>query len=201
MKGILALIAFAAFIFLAYGQTPARPVWPNYFSASILVHRNDRPGREFFRWFYDSSQNKDRWDGIVRWQDADWFATLIFDHTKQLEYNVFYQQGTVLCVFNNLTRALPKPNFNNVRYIGKGLVEYTPAYHWTEEDRERGINFQVWDSQASRRNILRIDLDHQRERRAESFMFMEFDLTRQDPSLFTIPAEIFSQCTKAPLRF
>jgi len=47
--------------------------------------------------------------------------------------------------------------------------------------------------------MLRIDVDHRRERRGESFTFLEFDLVKQDPSMFVIPAEIMAQCTQGPL--
>jgi len=198
MKALIVLCALSALFLFALAQTPSKPVWPNYFSATIIVRDSRRPFPEFFRWFYDSSLNKDRMDGVVRWQDEEWFAENIFDHATKTEYNIYFQEGTVVCYYHALNRTLPKPNFANVNYLGKGLVDYVPAYHWFEDDRQREVSFQVYDAQTSRRNILRIDVDHRREHRSESFNFLEFDLIRQDPNMFKIPAEIMSICNPGP---
>ena len=91
--------------------------------------------------------NKDRLDGIVRYADEFYFASLYFDHSKATEYHVFYQESTAVCYTSKINTTLPKPNFNNLNYIGKALLDYVPVYHWYEENRQRDLTFQVYDRQ------------------------------------------------------
>eukprot|EP01088_Endostelium_zonatum_P005390 TRINITY_DN16_c0_g1_i2.p1 TRINITY_DN16_c0_g1~~TRINITY_DN16_c0_g1_i2.p1 ORF type:complete len:208 (-),score=36.93 TRINITY_DN16_c0_g1_i2:134-757(-) len=198
MKGLLIIATLAViFVALCAAQTPQKPLWPNFFSATILHSESGRREREWFRWFYDASQNKDRWDGIVHWQGEPYFANLYFDHAAHVEYWVFYQPQFFTCIHRPLNRTIPRPDFRSVEYYGKGLIDEQPVYHWSGRDAARRVNYQVWDRQSNRRDIVRIDVDHEREHRAESFTFYEWDLTRQDPSIFTIPEEVKRQCNRA----
>lgn len=148
---------------------------------------------EFFRWFYDANQNKDRFDGIIEFQGERYFAEHIFDHTAKKDYRIFYQQGLAVCIVSNLNRTLPKPNFQNAEYIGKALINYEPAYHFYHMDRTNGFNYQVYE-RISNQRVIRIDLDDIRRHMAESFTFLEIDYAPQDKNLFVIPSPILSQC-------
>jgi len=185
-------------VLCCWDKRKSKPVWPNSFSASVLVHHNRDPRPSFFRWFYDFSQQKDRGDGLVQFRDEEWWSTILYDHSSKIEYNVFQQPQVAVCFTNALNRSLPHPTFANVQYLGNGIINYVPVYHWFERDQARGITFQVWDTQDSRRNIVRLDFDDERNHRSGSWTFFEFDRTPNNPAIYVIPAEILAQCTAAP---
>jgi len=147
----------------------------------------------FFRWFYDASKNMDRVDGLGMWQSELVFTERIFDHAKKQEINVFYQTETVSCYIGPLNHTLPKPNFDRAKYIGKSIHDYTPCYHWLEEDPEQRFSLQYFDTQDTRKPV-RMDFSDNERHRAMTFIFHEFDSCPQDKNLFTIPAEIQAQC-------
>jgi len=197
MKVYIAL-AFFAFIAVVLAQTPSKPTWPNAFSASVMVHNNREVRPQFFRWFYDFSQQKDRGDGLLRWRDEEWFSSIIYDHVTKTEYNLFFQPNLAVCLTNALNRSIPHPTFANVQFLGKGIINYVPVNHWFERDQQRGITFQVWDTQDARRDIVRLDWDDERNHRAGSWTFFEFDRTPNNPDVYKVPAEILAQCTAVP---
>jgi hypothetical protein len=178
-------------------KLPLKPLWPDAFSSTVAVRRTREFRPSFFRWFYDSQQMKDRIDGIVRFQDEFYFATLYFDHPKAMMYSVFYQESTAVCFTSKINTTLPKPNFNNLNYVGKALIDLTPSYHWFVEDRLRDLTFQVYDRQDNR-EVLRIDFDNGRRERAESWTFLELDIGSQGTEIFQVPANILAQCTPMP---
>jgi len=199
MKFLFVLLACVFVCVIA--QNPSPPQWPNSFSATVLAHRDrgddrnrDRDETFFFRWFYDFTQMKDRIDGVVEWEGEHYFASIFFDYKAEIEYSIFYQEGLVACFQNAVNATMPRPTFANVTYRGKAMIAYETVYHWIDDDRDRRIFFQVYDSTSSRREIRRIDFHDERRRRTESWTFYEFDIGRQDPLLFNIPAAILSIC-------
>jgi len=195
---VVVLLVLSALVAIAFAQTPSKPVWPNSFSSSVLRRRSNDPRPSFTRWFYDFSQKKDRFDGLARWQDEEWLSEIIFDHSSQIEYDIFFQPGVVVCFTNALNHSIPHPTFAGVTYLGKAIINYVPVYHWFERDNARRISFQVWDTQDSRRNIVRIDFDDEARHRAESLTFLEFDRSPNNPDIYNIPADIKAQCSAAP---
>jgi len=195
MKAVLIVVLIALCAF-AYAQPP-KPVWVNAFSATVSGHRTGEPHPHFFRWFYDFRANKDRFDGVVRWHDEPWFTEVIYDHSKKVEYAIFREPATIVCITNTLNRTIPRPNFQNVVYFGTAIVNYVPAYVWYENDTARRISFFVYDDQVTRR-VLRMDVDDRDRHVSESWTFLEFDAGPQDPNLFVVPANILAQCTAPP---
>jgi len=191
---IAVVIAFLCLLGLSIA-IPLKPLWPKAFAASVAIQKSDDPMPGFFRWFWDEAQNKDRIDGLVTFQGERYFAEIIFDHPNGREYNIFYQGGLVVCLMNKINTTIPKPNFDNMEFIGKAIVGFEAANHWFVEDRAKGFTFQIYDSQATRR-VLRFDIDDGRRHRAESWTFFEFDEGPQSKELFEIPSAIKSQCTQ-----
>eukprot|EP01088_Endostelium_zonatum_P021179 TRINITY_DN81_c0_g1_i2.p1 TRINITY_DN81_c0_g1~~TRINITY_DN81_c0_g1_i2.p1 ORF type:complete len:197 (-),score=37.45 TRINITY_DN81_c0_g1_i2:164-754(-) len=194
MKAVVLAIAFFALVAVVLSQTPSKPVWPNYFSASVSVHSNRHEAR-FFRWFYDLSQKKDRFDGLHRWRDEQWWAQIIVDHSHQIEYNVFHQPNVAVCVTNHVNATMPHPNLSGANYIGKAEINYVPTYHWFERDAQRGLTFQYFDT-VDRRNPARIDVHNERTGQTSQWTFFEFDRAPNNPEIYTIPANVLAQCTK-----
>eukprot|EP01120_Amphizonella_sp_Union-15-10_P009957 TRINITY_DN388_c0_g1_i8.p1 TRINITY_DN388_c0_g1~~TRINITY_DN388_c0_g1_i8.p1 ORF type:complete len:197 (-),score=22.61 TRINITY_DN388_c0_g1_i8:50-640(-) len=191
------IIIFLSLLVLAVvSQTPTQPIWPRYFSASVAQHHyNNREPPRFFRWFYDSAKNKDRFDGVVDFADERIWAQAIFDHTIQRETVVFFQQSTVSCYYRSINSTLPKPNLTNLQYIGVALIDDLPVYHWIENDRTRGVTFQYYET-IRYREPKRIDVSSDREDRSETWLFYEFNVCSQDPELYDVPAFIRATCTR-----
>eukprot|EP01087_Luapelamoeba_hula_P009016 TRINITY_DN229_c0_g1_i1.p1 TRINITY_DN229_c0_g1~~TRINITY_DN229_c0_g1_i1.p1 ORF type:complete len:199 (-),score=24.61 TRINITY_DN229_c0_g1_i1:100-696(-) len=190
MKVVIVLLCFCVAAALA---APPAPLWPAGWSATIEYKDSFNPQAGFFRWFWDSRMHKDRVDGISQWHDEYYYAERIFDHAKGTEYAIFFQPGTVNCFTRPINTTMPQPNFSNLRYIGNATVGYQPAFHWFYDDAAMGRTWQVYDRQDNR-ELLRIDVSHHRNRRAESFTFWEFSAGVQDATLFDVPAQIADQC-------
>jgi len=174
-----------------------KPKFPAAFSSTIIVGRSDDPMPAFYRWFWDTKVQKDRIDGVVRFADELYFATRIFDHPKGTEYHVFYQESTAVCYTSKINTTLPKPDFSNLDFVGKALIDYIPVYHWYVEDRLRDLTFQVYDRQDNR-EVVRLDFDDGRRGRAESWTFVEIDVGSQGAEIFQVPTNILPQCTPFP---
>eukprot|EP01121_Diplochlamys_sp_Union-15-3_P004436 TRINITY_DN1459_c0_g1_i2.p1 TRINITY_DN1459_c0_g1~~TRINITY_DN1459_c0_g1_i2.p1 ORF type:complete len:196 (-),score=33.68 TRINITY_DN1459_c0_g1_i2:119-706(-) len=193
MRVLLLVLAFIAVCVLS--QTPPVPKWPSTFSASIFItHHDRREFPSFHRWYYDSVQNKDRFDGVEDRRGELFWAERIFDHQANKEWVLFFQRDLVVCHTRPINWTLPKPNFANFQYIGKALIDDHPVYHWIENDRQRERTYQYFNL-VSNGNPKRIDIDDRRERRAETWVFHEFDSCPQDPFLYTVPKIIESTCT------
>eukprot|EP01089_Gocevia_fonbrunei_P011498 TRINITY_DN2486_c0_g1_i1.p2 TRINITY_DN2486_c0_g1~~TRINITY_DN2486_c0_g1_i1.p2 ORF type:complete len:200 (-),score=34.72 TRINITY_DN2486_c0_g1_i1:3-602(-) len=189
MKIVIAL----AFLFVLVACEPTKPVWPNAFSATVAV-KGEHRHPTLFRWFYDFGVKKDRFDGIVRWQDEPYFSKVIFDHTTQEETTIFHQEDQVACYVSAINSSMPHPAFTNVKFIGEALIDYVPVYHWIEDSEHH--SYQVFDYQDASREIKRIDVHDKRTRFTSTWTFHEMDKGRQDPTLFLIPAPISSVCNK-----
>jgi len=151
----------------------------------------------FFRWFWDTTQNKDRLDGVIEFQRRHHFAEMYFDHPKGTEYDVLWQNETAVCFTKPINTTIPKINFGPFEFIGKALVDYAPAYHWYYHDRENGHVYQVYDTQDTRQ-LLRIDIANERRREAVVWTFFEMDVGPQDPLVFTINPAILATCKPYP---
>lgn len=95
---------------------------------------------------------KERFDGIVPWNDEQYYAEFIRDFTVDKQYDVFYQQDYASCyvhpingnhlelpnflsVFLNITftvllGTVIHPNFAQFSYLGQAMVQYDTVYHW-----------------------------------------------------------------------
>jgi len=172
---------------------PSKPKWPTAFSASVLARRSDRDHRreDFFRWFYDSNQEMERFDGMVIWHNEPHWALIIVDYSSMVRFSVFFQEDEATCIKESINHTMIKPDFSSFSYAGTSLVGYQPTYHWTARDQKRDF-FQLWDAQSSR-DIVRIDVvnpvgDNER------WNFMEIDAVSQDPNLFVLPDIILTNC-------
>eukprot|EP01089_Gocevia_fonbrunei_P015955 TRINITY_DN482_c0_g1_i2.p1 TRINITY_DN482_c0_g1~~TRINITY_DN482_c0_g1_i2.p1 ORF type:complete len:199 (-),score=33.22 TRINITY_DN482_c0_g1_i2:158-754(-) len=194
MKTAIFFVAFAVVIYVALAA-PHPPTFPASFSATILSHRTHERHREpeFFRWFYDLVQNRDRIDGFVEFQGEHFFTTHIYDHNAHKEYAIYYQDNAVACELRVLNRTIPKPNFADLHYLGLALIDYQAVNHWLHEDREKHISYQIYDDVTSRR-IKRIDFDDKQRHEAFVWTFHELDVSRQDPELFKVPSTIAPYC-------
>jgi len=176
-----------------FSQTPNKPIWPSGWSATVEHRSNMEPRPGFFRWFWDDRQLKDRMDGLTRWREEEYFAERLFDHLDKTEYNIFYQPGLVNCFTRSINATMPHPDFSRFTYIGKAIINFLPAYHWYYDDSVRKETFQLYDRQDNR-EILRIDFDDHVTHRSERFVFFEYDVGPQDPTLFVVDPNILAQC-------
>jgi len=192
MKGVIALLILV-FVALIAAQPPSPPVWPTYFSASVGVFENNGMA-QFFRWFYDASQNMDRFDGENTWQGEPYFATRIFNHVIQQETVVYFQQELAVCFQHTINRTIPKPPLNLLNYQAKGIVNFQPVYQWSYT-QPNNFSFTYYDSQTYREPV-RIDFsDYTRQPIfTVTYVFYEFDETAQDTSLFQISPIILATC-------
>jgi hypothetical protein len=185
------LIVLLALVALAFAQTPSPPSWPTQFSSSILAY--DTMGNvNFLRWFYSQTLNKDRLDGPVMWNNEMYFAERIFDHTVNMEYNVYMQQDVAVCFSHAINSTIPKPNLSSMTFIGKALLGFDAAYHWFSQDTATNTTFQYYDSQSTR-EPLRIDFAYG-STFAGTWLWWEFDGGAQDSNLYSLPSAILAQC-------
>jgi len=189
------LIAVFVALFIAVVAAQSTPTWPAAFSATVEIRRDHRPRPDFWRWFYDSGKNVDRFDGIVDFKGERFLANLYFLHDVGRQYNVLYQGNEVLCFYHPINETIPKPDFRNYRYAGKALVDYYVADHWFFNDDPRGEFFQYYDRDTDQKP-LRFDIDVRRNgtQFATQWIFHEFDGNRPASSLFDIPAVVRSIC-------
>jgi len=195
MTRLMGLI-LAALAVVAIAQTPSRPVWPIHFSASVLVRDNRERMPQFFRWFYDFALNKDRFDGMHFWQGEPYLAERIFDHSKNTQYTVYYQQDFETCFYHPINGTVPRPDFGqDWRFLGKATIDYTTVNHWFFSNTN--VTMQFYDAADDNRRPVRFDLDDRAHRFVASWSFHELDIQRQDPALFTLPNSILANCNKA----
>lgn len=73
------------------------------------MQRNYKPYQEYFRWFRDEDMQKARVDRLAEIHGETIFHSLIYDHTEQKMFAVFYRGELAKCftmVFSlALTRA------------------------------------------------------------------------------------------------
>jgi len=133
------------------------------------------------------------WTGLECGSQSWYLLNESLTTPKSKRLTFFYQTETVSCYIGPLNHTLPKPNFDRAKYIGKSIHDYTPCYHWLEEDPEQRFSLQYFDTQDTRKPV-RMDFSDNERHRAMTFIFHEFDSCPQDKNLFTIPAEIQAQC-------
>jgi len=179
-------------------QTPNKPTWPNAFSATLEIHRNNNPRPDFWRQFFDYTKQVDRFDGLVDFRGDRFFANIYLLHNIGRQYNVLYQFNEVLCFYHPINSTVPKPDFTNWSYGGKALVQYQVADHWYFRDQSRGEFLQYYDN-ADNTNPLRFDFEIRRNGTSvdEQWFFHEFDGRSQDPNLFDLPVAVKSICNSA----
>jgi len=188
---ILALLVVAVF-----AQT--KPIWPTAASASLFVEGwSDRPeDRHYFRWFYDETAKKERIEGPQRHLGEFYWTESILDTALEKQWFVVHQPGLVICYVGKTNRTLPHPNFANIRFIGKTVINYRVADQWTEQRDNRDFA-QIYDREDNG-EILRIDVNDPRVGHTVKFHFNEFNAGTQDPSLWVLPADIQAICTDVP---
>jgi len=187
---IAALLLVVAFV---CAQNPPAPQWPSYYSASVEVFGWEYETGRFFRWFYDSQKNKDRFDGIRRFDGEEFFSERIYDHAAQKEWHVVFQGETVSCFTRTINGTVPHPNFSTFTFGGKVIVDGRPCYHWWH--RNGFIHEQYFDRQDNR-EPRRFDwADDRRPGEAVTWTFHEFDVCPQDSSLYDVPDTIKPICT------
>jgi hypothetical protein len=188
----LVAIAFFALVAVAFAATPSTPVWPSAFAASVVATDN-RGNQRYFRWYYDSANLKERFDGMVPWNDQMYYAEQIRDFSKDLQYDVFYQQEYATCFSHPINGTVPHPNFAQFSYVGQALVQYDNVYHWGYYDKTSNFTFNYFDTQTTR-EPKRFDLADLNRGWEETWLFMGFDADPQDASLFTVPSVLLPLC-------
>jgi len=209
MNRFLVVLFFASFVFTAIGQTvcdepidaaPAKPVAAKQFSASVVLRRSEELQLvpHYIRMHYDSKAKLGKAGSLIQYKGELWWAEMIVDYTKGLEYNVFYQQDSVVCFTRKIDVSTNKSHHHNMdfskfKFIGKAIIDYKPAYHWTYDDYKTGITIQYYDT-IGERQPARFDIYDRRSRSAEIWTFHEFSHGRPDAELFELPQLITDQC-------
>eukprot|EP01121_Diplochlamys_sp_Union-15-3_P015727 TRINITY_DN524_c0_g1_i4.p1 TRINITY_DN524_c0_g1~~TRINITY_DN524_c0_g1_i4.p1 ORF type:complete len:200 (-),score=40.71 TRINITY_DN524_c0_g1_i4:13-612(-) len=194
--GLLFIVLFAVSVL---SQTPTKPVWPKAFSTSVEVDEwNGQRRPHFFRWFYDQSQQKDRFDGVTFWLDEAYFSVTIFDHKAGKEWRIFYQREFTTCYQRSINGTLPVPPLDDVEYRGVALIDYQAAYQWRERIPDVGITFEYFDNVISREPV-RIDVRDERRGITQTWKFRSFDACIQDSSIFELPQNVQDSCNPASL--
>jgi len=195
MRAVLFLALVAVALAARAGLTasnPSQPSWPAQFSASVMVNDDTNGQQRFFRWFYSANLTKDRFDGPMFWNNEMYFATQIFDHVADQQYDVFAQLDEISCFSHAINGTIPKPDLTQMVFIGNAVVGYENAYHWIyQQNGKVNVTWQYFDTQDTREPI-RIDVAA--ENQAATWQFWEFDDEPQDPSLYSLPTNVLAQC-------
>ena len=117
----------------------------------VTRFRND-----FVRWFYDSKQQLERFDGPAFWGGEFYLATVIRDHSSQTETSIFYQEDDVTCITGPINGTMPDPDFSQFNYIGVSVVDYEKTYHFIANDPQRHVFAQIF-SKVSDGDLFRVD--------------------------------------------
>jgi len=189
MKAIIILLVAITAIVLATPKAPSPPTWPTAFDASILAV-DPFGNMRFFRWFYDSTNNVERRDGLRDWNGDMYWIEDVRDYTTTVNTFMAFQMDEVSCFTMPTNGSLPEPNFSSFQYVGLSLVGFRTCDHWIYNS-ESGPFFQVWDDSTSG-ELVRIEIAN--EGMSEMWTFMEVNIGAQDPNLFVIPAIIESVC-------
>jgi len=195
MKFLLVAVACLAFVACAYSANPPTPVWPAAFSATVIVTRSraDVPTVEYFRWFYDATNQRERFDGIFTYLGSQYFRELIVDYAKSTEYNILTRGNILECFIRKPVGKLIKPNFANYTYAGFALINYELTYHWSAYNRTSGGVYQYFET-ADDHEPAEFDYAHPETNDDETWTFLEFDSGAQDPDLWVIPEPISLAC-------
>jgi hypothetical protein len=117
----------------------------------------------------------ERFDGPAMWGGEFYIATIIKDHSNDVETAIFYQQDDVTCITGPINGTMPNPDFSSFKYIGVSIVDYEKAYHFIADDPSRHAFFQLF-SKVSDGDIYRIDASSWRgnEQMYENNFFYNF---------------------------
>jgi len=163
-------------------------------ATSVLIYGWDRrEDTHFFRWFYDETASKERFDGPNRFLGEWYFTESIIDTKAHREMTVVHQEDLVMCFNRNSNVSIPHPTFDAARYVGKTEIDYVLCDHWVISANGRDV-FQIYDDSSSQ-EILRLDYDDPRRGHAVVFRFYEWDASPQDPSLWVLSPDILAICT------
>jgi len=190
MKYII-LVVLAVELILA--QQPSPPTWPAAFASTVIANGNQQRGPRFFRWFFDSTNQVERFDGIREFAGSMYFIEDIRDYATTTNYLIAFQMDEVSCWTNPTNGSMNIPDFNNFDWVGYSLVDYRKCNHWVYRNRHDGFFAQIWDD-ATSRDLVRIEVATF-EYGSETWDFLELDAGAQDQSLFVVPAAIAGICT------
>jgi len=188
---LLVVLALAVCVNCA---TPSPPKWPPAFSASVIVDRTtaERPTIEYFRWFYDLANSRERFDGIFRYLNLEYFRSLIIDYKKGTEYNILTRGSFLECYNRKPVGKLIQPNFTNFTYAGFALLNYQVTNHWRAINKS-GELFEYYDTTDDREPV-EFDYINFESGELETWKFYEFDAEAQDPDLWVIPEPVELAC-------
>eukprot|EP01102_Stenamoeba_stenopodia_P001407 TRINITY_DN1120_c0_g1_i1.p1 TRINITY_DN1120_c0_g1~~TRINITY_DN1120_c0_g1_i1.p1 ORF type:complete len:200 (-),score=51.33 TRINITY_DN1120_c0_g1_i1:90-689(-) len=196
-KALLTFVLLAALCFAAIDaktkRAPPTPIWPSAFSATVSITSAFQPFPIFFRWFYSQSADYSRGDGVDEFFGEFYVVTRYFDHTNQVQYNVYYREDTVTCVKTPLTHSLPDPDFSQFSYRGTALINYQTADVW--ESSPAGANYVYYEAN---NKPIRFDATNTTTATTVSFNFWEFDIGTQDSNLFVIQPDVAAICFSPP---
>jgi len=192
------ILFVALLISLCLAQAPVKPLWPAAASTSIFVENFERrETRHFLRYMYDQTQGKERIDGPREWLgEWYWTVTILNTQTKR-EYFIIYQEDLVECYDRPSNYTIPKPNFDNLRYVGKAEIDLVVADHWMERSPSGRDVLSFFDN-ANDHYLMRTDFDDERRGHVVIFRFHEWNAHSQDPNLFMVPANILPICNAIP---
>jgi hypothetical protein len=195
MRSFVLLVVLFAVAVLA--SNPSQPVWPTAFAASVLATDN-QGNQRFTRWSFDATKGKERFDGMVPWNDEQYYAEMIRDFANDRQYDIFYQNEYASCFTHPMNGTVPHPDFTQYRFIGNAIVQYDAVYHWAFFDQSNNITFNYFDRQSDR-EPKRFDIADLARNWAETWMFMGFDDEPQDASLFVVNSVLLPLCNQVTL--
>jgi len=195
MKSIL-LLSVLIGIALAAKANPPTPTWPNAFASSVLMQDNQGDMPRFSRWFYDYTNQFERFDGMRQFNGEMYFHKVIVDWTKQIEYRIIFHDDSVTCFTNSTHGQMMHPQFANFQYIGPAMIFYDVCNWWAEENQQKGYLMQLWND-ATTQEFRRFDFNDYANQFEVTFTFMEMDVGAQDANLWVIDPIIQSICFSA----
>ncbi|KAH3759415.1 hypothetical protein Pelo_8781 [Pelomyxa schiedti] len=196
MRTVLFLCVVVA---LVAAQTT--PSWPPVFSASVM-HSHEQNGNvqnNFYRWFYDETQQIERMDSQVMTTEPTTLTQYIyFNVDPAVEYQLIATIDAVGCTYGDINGThLPEPVFTNYKYMGKTYVNYVLCYHWNYQDQY--MTADLWDTADDAQEPVKWIVTNHMPAMSDTMMFSEFDeCAAEDPEIFIIPDTVLAMCNPRP---
>jgi len=133
---------------------------------------------------------------MAYWNDEMYFSTTIFDHSAEVQTDVFSQpDGLINCFDHAINGTVPDPSLGVFTYVGSTLINYVPCYHWFYFDKPANTTIQYYDTQTERVPA-RMDFASFNGGNAVSWLFTEFDDGPQDSNLFVVDPDVEAVCNQ-----
>jgi len=160
---------------------PPRPKWPAMFSSGIdviLVDKNDRHDVFTGRWFWDESQNSERYDlhhhlyREIKINDYSLGEAFHFQTDARAPWN---------CSVDKITTHMPVYDFGDFNYVDDEVIRGMDVHVWQHTLTSYFVKYYA---RSDNQDPVRIEIHQTKDKEIEIINLFEFDKGTQDPDLF-----------------